>query len=56
VDRIEVLRDEIGGLLADHEVVFSHVFGSCTRGDDRPRRLTLLRSRRVRSRAGRSAR
>jgi uncharacterized protein len=36
MDRIEALRDEVGGLLADHEVVFSYVFGSFARGDDRP--------------------
>jgi uncharacterized protein len=35
VDGFATLRDEVGGLLADHKVVFSYVFGSVARGDDR---------------------
>jgi uncharacterized protein len=36
MDRIAVLRDEVGDLVADRGVVFSYVFGSFARGDDRP--------------------
>jgi uncharacterized protein len=36
VDDVDGLRERLGQLLTEHDVVFSYVFGSVARGDARP--------------------